>query len=304
MGDITPGMKCLYRAKIGGERVLIDVMICSAPYLRNYGQNRKAWYADAFGYGWKGSVAGQATDRQGCVRQKHLSLIKPPLTPPASGRHFDAGGIERRCGAMFQRVFTTIRDIIMKIKSVTDHLDKAFDNFISYFDEKFKLILREKSYFAGGCVYCLANNKPVKDYDIFLTDNGVCEEISKLDLWKCKTEYALSRGLFQLVTKYYGEPEFCVGQFDFKHNMFFYRPYSDEIQSACGEFESLFTNKLIFNENRARDIEGVYLRIARFAKRGFIVDPELIVNIKKRTTSKNIKKYARKLKRRSYRDIY
>ena len=49
-------MKCLYRAKIGGERVLMDVMIRSAPYLRNYGQNRKAWYADAFGYGWKGSV--------------------------------------------------------------------------------------------------------------------------------------------------------------------------------------------------------------------------------------------------------
>ena len=56
LGDITPGMKCLYRAKIGGERVLIDVMIRSAPYLRDYGQNRKAWYADAFGYGWKGSV--------------------------------------------------------------------------------------------------------------------------------------------------------------------------------------------------------------------------------------------------------
>ena len=124
------------------------------------------------------------------------------------------------------------------------------------------------------------------------------------DLWKCKTEYALSYGKYQVVTKYYGDPHTCVGQFDFKHNMYFYRPYTGEIESACNGFESLYTNELIFNEERARDIEGVYLRIARFAERGFIVRPKMIAKIKKRTTNKKIKEYAKKIKIRKYREIY
>ena len=192
----------------------------------------------------------------------------------------------------------------MKIKKVTDHLDKAFDTFVSLFDSEAQKVLSEKSYFAGGCIYSLANDKPVKDYDLFLFDNLDVANIEKLDLWKCKTEYALSRGLYQVVTKYYGEPLACVGQFDFQHNMYFYRPHSGEIETACGEFDSLFTNKLIFNEGRARDIEGVYLRIERFVKRGFVATPEMIAKIKKRTTTKEINNYAKKMKNTPRRSRY
>lgn len=56
LSNIKPGLKALYSAKIGGECVLLDVMVKSKPYQRDYGKGRKAWYVDAFGYGWKGSV--------------------------------------------------------------------------------------------------------------------------------------------------------------------------------------------------------------------------------------------------------
>lgn len=187
---------------------------------------------------------------------------------------------------------------------MTNHLDSVFDSFLGLFDGSAKNTLAAKAYFAGGCIYCLANDKPVKDYDLFLLDRQGCGEIEKLDLWKCKTEYALSRGKYQVVTKYYGTPDKCVGQFDFKHNMYFYKPHGNSVESACGEFDSLFTNELIFNESRARDIEGVYLRIERFVQRGFVATPEMIAKIKRRTTNKKINEYAKKLKNTPRRHRY
>ena len=96
--DVAPGMKCLYRAKIGGERVLIDVMIRSAPYLRDYGQNRKSWYADAFGYGWKGSVPVKK------LLDKRKFFIQRAVKPLPSGRGYKAhllaaGQAVTACGA-------------------------------------------------------------------------------------------------------------------------------------------------------------------------------------------------------------
>lgn len=54
--SLAPGARCLYRAKIGGERQLINVRLLSAPYRKAYGKGRTSWYVDAFGYGWSGTV--------------------------------------------------------------------------------------------------------------------------------------------------------------------------------------------------------------------------------------------------------
>ena len=35
-------------------------------------------------------------------------------------------------------------------------------------DLELRCSLKEKVYFAGGCIYCLRNDKVVKDYDLFL----------------------------------------------------------------------------------------------------------------------------------------
>lgn len=56
LDSITPGSRYLYRAKIGGERQLINVIVKSGPYLRNFGKGRASLYVDAFGYGWSGTV--------------------------------------------------------------------------------------------------------------------------------------------------------------------------------------------------------------------------------------------------------
>lgn len=190
----------------------------------------------------------------------------------------------------------------MKIKNISDELDKVFISFLNMFDEECKNILKEKAYFAGGCIYSLANDKKVNDYDIFLSDNIDMQKIIDLPFWKCKTEYALSFGKFQIVTKYFGDPVACVGEFDFKHNMFYYKPFTGDIKKACNSFNYLKTDRLIFNSNRARDIAGVFLRIEKFKKRGFVIPSNLEKQILRRTSKKEIHTY--KQKKRSNRHFY
>lgn len=191
----------------------------------------------------------------------------------------------------------------MHVSDATKELDKVFTKFLELFDYEHAEILKKKAYFAGGCIYSLINDKKVNDYDIFLIDNIDMQSLIDLPFWKCKTEYALSFGKFQVVTKYFGNPSDCVGEFDFKHNMFFYVPFSGEIKSACDSFDYLISNKLVFNESRARDLEGVFLRIEKFKSRGFIIPRGLKQQIKKRTTPQKIQAY-KKAKARRNKNFY
>lgn len=56
LASIFPGGRFLYRAKIGGERQIINVKALSAPYPKDFGKGRQAMYVDVFGYGFSGSV--------------------------------------------------------------------------------------------------------------------------------------------------------------------------------------------------------------------------------------------------------
>lgn len=199
----------------------------------------------------------------------------------------------------------------MTEREICQHLDSKLDEFLQKIEcQTLRNMLREKLYFAGGCIYCLRNDKIVKDYDMFLKDDDIIEDLKKLDIWSFISDYALTYGKFQLVIKYFGEPKSCVGQFDFKHNMHYYIPESDKIM--CGYEEEIYdevvnglldeelcfddyiylqTNELHFNENRARDVEGVWLRIKKFTDRGMTISKETKKKIKQRTTKKAVRKY-------------
>lgn len=176
-------------------------------------------------------------------------------------------------------------------------LDNAFDTLSSYFPKDIREEFLKNAYIAGGSIFCLATNKPVKDYDFFIEDLDLLERLKKLDVWKCVTEYALSLGMFQVVTKFSGSPYKVVGEFDFKHNMF-YKFYKDHkiynalpLSDMGKEAIILRSNKILFNSNRARDIEGVYLRIEKFLKKGMTISTKERNLILSRVTRKSIKEY-------------
>ena len=126
------------------------------------------------------------------------------------------------------------------------------------------------SYFAGGCVYSLYNGQKPKDYDLFLDSDEAVEKLNAADIegGDFKSEYALSLGLYQIVTRFVGAPEEVVAEFDFMHNMFFFR--DGKIQNVA-PWKYLNTKKLIFNRARARDICGAIMRVPKFVARGMTI---------------------------------
>lgn len=192
---------------------------------------------------------------------------------------------------------------MMNEHQICEHLESKLEEFLLKIeDSELKCLFRQNAYFAGGCIYCLHNDKPVKDYDFFLKDESLIDKLHELNIWSYTSNYALTCGKFQVVIKYFGEPEFCVGQFDFKHNMHYYVPgtfkvqcaYMDELfgdEPEIDDFRYLETNELYFNENRARDVEGVLLRIKKFTDRGMTISKETKKKIKQRTTKKAVKAY-------------
>lgn len=187
----------------------------------------------------------------------------------------------------------------MTKREICEHLNDKTEQFLDLFLELREELL-EEIYFAGGCIYSLSNGKEPKDYDIFLKSDKFIDKLKDLDFWVCKTDNALSYGKFQVIIKFYGEPEEVVGQFDFKHNMHWYEPftyhiecgYKEELNKHDCDFEDyryIHTNELIFNENRARDCENVWLRIDKFLKRGMKISKETKKKILSKTNKKEIR---------------
>ena len=92
----------------------------------------------------------------------------------------------------------------MNERGICEHLDLKFKEFLQLIEcQKLADALKEKLYFAGGCIYCLRNDKVVKDYDMFLTDDDIIEDLKKLDIWSFTSDYALTYGKFQIVIKFF-----------------------------------------------------------------------------------------------------
>lgn len=163
---------------------------------------------------------------------------------------------------------------INRLKRIESSLFETKIEFLALFDSWDREYISSHIYFAGGCIYSLYNNKTVNDYDIFCDDINavqfICNKVPK-DYLVCETENALSihklgGSEFQLIKKFYGEPDGVVGQFDFYHNHFAF--VGGKIISFHN-WRYIDTKKLCFNFNRARDIGNVLLRIPKFIEKGF-----------------------------------
>ena len=86
------------------------------------------------------------------------------------------------------------------------------------------------------------------------------------DLKLIVTVNGISLGKYQIVTRWSGDVESVVNEFDFKHNMYYV--YKGEI-GTCVEWEYLDDNVLRFNCERARDLVGCIIRTRKFVERGF-----------------------------------
>ncbi|WP_236809728.1 hypothetical protein [Bacillus glycinifermentans] len=174
----------------------------------------------------------------------------------------------------------------LQLANIKLDLEKAKKDFTNLLPLEYQEEFKNKSYLAGGAIYSLYNNQIPKDYDFFLTDESLVKELRRffdngtlkykngVKIGKYKgetlvyTDNAISIGMYQIITKWVGDPEDVIEEFDFKHNMFYYK--DDEIKTLV-DWSYLEDNKLRYNEKRARDICGTIIRIKKFVERGFTI---------------------------------
>ncbi|OME54052.1 hypothetical protein BSK59_15840 [Paenibacillus odorifer] len=152
-----------------------------------------------------------------------------------------------------------------------------------------------EGFISGGCIYSLYNDKEPKDYDFFVESESLANRLREFfmslvipevvaDDEKPKvkniyivhyrghrivvTKNAISIGKYQIITKFFGAPKQVVGQFDFMHNTYWHK--NNRID-ALSDWDFLEDTKLVYNEQRARDITGTIIRVPRFIARGMTI---------------------------------
>ncbi|MGG1650529.1 hypothetical protein ABHN03_25300 [Paenibacillus sp. NRS-1775] len=175
-----------------------------------------------------------------------------------------------------------------RIESVESELERQYNIFELLLPKEFILGFRNKSYISGGCIYSLYHGDEPKDFDFFLSSKELAEKLKTYFMNQTGyhgsdisggtykglplviTKNAISIGKFQIITQWIGEPEDVVGEFDFKHNQFYYRNGAVDV-AVLSDWSYLKGNKLSHNEHRARDIVGTILRTPKFIGRGMTI---------------------------------
>ncbi|MEK4006448.1 hypothetical protein [Paenibacillus sp. FSL H3-0333] len=173
-----------------------------------------------------------------------------------------------------------------KIYKVNNKLIFVKDELIKLIPEELQREFHDKSYISGGCIYSLYHNKEPKDYDFFVESNYLVErlrdyflnqvtykgELRSGGLYKginmTITQNAISLGRSQIITQWIGKPREVISQFDFKHNMTYWK---DGKIICLSDWKYVKGNKICYNEGRARDIVGTIVRLPRFIERGMTV---------------------------------
>lgn len=182
---------------------------------------------------------------------------------------------------------------------VKDELHKVKQELKSLLPQHLQDEFTREAYISGGCIYSLYNGKEPKDYDFFVRNEAFATKIreffmslvihdnpfdeQEVEDVKTKnifivhyngtriviTKNALSVGKkFQIITKFVGEPDAVVREFDFMHNTYWYD--RDEVV-PLKSWDFLDSSQLIYNEDRARDISGTIIRVHKFCERGMTI---------------------------------
>ncbi len=185
-------------------------------------------------------------------------------------------------------------------------LEEQKNKLLNYLPLELKEDFDKNAFIAGGAVYCYINNIDANDYDFFLKDEKFAKEIHeyfehteqlnnrkiivtknaitlKAPPEECKYDESGSCD-WQIITKWAGNPLDVISEFDFKHNMLYWDDNEDEQIRPYGYDEKIryyykelsdtklyHRKQLLFNDERARDISGVLLRLPKFLKRGFTI---------------------------------
>nr|WP_260866240.1 hypothetical protein [Paenibacillus xylanexedens] len=173
-----------------------------------------------------------------------------------------------------------------KLEDISNHLREVKNEIIKLLPTQVWQRFEEEAYISGGCIYSLYHNKKPKDYDFFLVNQSLADELREFFIDRAGyhgsdvssgtyhglplivTNNAISIGKYQIITQWVGDPQDVIMDFDFKHNQFYWK--SKRIYTLS-DWSYLKGNALVYNEQRARDIVGTIVRVPRFIQRGMTI---------------------------------
>ncbi|MFA5433075.1 MAG: hypothetical protein WC319_09450 [Candidatus Paceibacterota bacterium] len=152
-------------------------------------------------------------------------------------------------------------------------------------------IFRFKSFITGGCIPSMAMGEFVNDYDIYLLDkesvdkvkayfSGVLDEVDPdfFPSWKINliTDNAINlNNKIQIITKYYGQPEKLIDNFDWAHIKSY---YTGGILHLCPDFYQYIVEKDLVYTGSEYPLSSL-LRTRKFIKKGWHVSTKTMVHI-------------------------
>ncbi|WP_339193897.1 hypothetical protein MKY95_19140 [Paenibacillus sp. FSL P4-0176] len=173
-----------------------------------------------------------------------------------------------------------------KLNDISKHLREVKNELIKLLPTQMWQRFESEAYISGGCIYSLYHDRQPKDYDFFLVNESLADELREYfidhagyhgsdmsggtyqGLPLIVTNNAISIGKYQIITQWVGEPQDVIGDFDFRHNMFYWK---NKKVYTLSDWSYLKGNALVYNEQRARDIVGTIVRVPRFIQRGMTI---------------------------------
>lgn len=182
--------------------------------------------------------------------------------------------------------------MIDKKQYIKSKLELERQHLINLLPDELQQPFKDESYIAGGAIYSLYNTNTYKDIDLFIRTEELKQKLFtyfkslrglQVKFYGSETMYygkykglnlvitnnAITIGDHQIILKDYGSPEKVVGQFDFKHNMFYVE--GDSLKTLS-DWQALEMKELIYNDERARDIVGTIMRVPKFLGRGMTIN--------------------------------
>lgn len=163
---------------------------------------------------------------------------------------------------------------------IKNYLKDKHEEFIdSLYGGETKLLIRNKTYFAGGCIRDLNNSRIPKDYDLFFYDKESMSQFIELSRY----EFSLKRtraGNFnckkgtsvQVITVLAGEPDELVKTFDFTINNGFYCTRDCEL-FLPREKVNLILNPEVYSPFNA------LLRVSKFVEMGYKISDKTLFKL-------------------------
>lgn len=187
----------------------------------------------------------------------------------------------------------------MNKEEIKQHLKSLHNEIVSNISyPKLQELIKNETYFAGGCFKSLYLNEKVNDYDLYFNNKESVEKFLKI--YNTMTDdgfevllatqnaitFEFREKIIQFIIKFHDMPYQMISRFDFIHCQNFYNPKDEYL-----ELKEYVIGKKELHYNRRSILPiSTMKRMGKFMSQGWIIEDQEIVKIAQAIASHDLKK--------------